>query len=152
MWAARLISSCFLAAFLIACTSNSIPGPPAGLPHAAATPTCAPTDGPAVAIYLAAVPLGSVEPPAPYLRIDVWQPPVRLAGRSWVLAGSESEGSAWFYSTATDFEIATRGRVTINAVAPDNTIEGSADLTFPSAGRIRGGFRAAWLSRVVGCV
>jgi hypothetical protein len=152
MLAARLIGSWLLVAFPVACTSNSIPGPPAGLAHAAATPTCAPTDGPAVAIYLAAAPVGSVEPPAPYLRIDVWQPLGRLAGRSWVLAGSEAEGSAWFYSTATDFEIATRGRVTINAVAPDNTIEGSADLTFPSAGRIRGGFRAAWLSRVVGCV
>ena len=147
----RLVASWVVAVLAAACASDGMPGPTAGLTHAAATRACGPTDGPAVAIYLAAAPVESLEPATPYVRIYVWQPPERLAGRSWVLAGGEPEGAAWLHSTAKDYEVATSGRVTVNAVAADSTIEGVADLTFPRGGRVRAGFRAAWLSRTVLC-
>jgi hypothetical protein len=146
----RLIGSLLIIAVPAACTSQGILEPPAGLSHAAATQDCGPTDGPAVAIYLAPAPVESLEPPAPYVRISVWQPLERLVGRSWVVGGGEPDGSAAFHPTAADFELATSGRV-VNAVAPDNAVEGSVDLRFPSAGRVRGGFRAVWLSRAVLC-
>lgn len=146
----RLVSSWMLVVFF-GCASDGIPGPATGLAHAAATVACGPADGPAVAIYLASAPVESLEPAAPYLRFYVWQSLERLSGRSWAVAGRESEGGAWLHSTATDYEIAIGGRVTVSSVAPDSTIEGSADVTFPSAGRIRVRFRAEWLSRAVLC-
>jgi hypothetical protein len=85
------------------------------------------------------------------VRIYVWQSPQRLAGRSWALVGTDAQGNASFHSTARDFEAATQGSVTVNAVTADNTIEGSVDLTFPRAGRIRGGFRAAWFAQTMLC-
>jgi hypothetical protein len=151
MSVARLIGSWAIVVFPVACASDGIPGPPAGLAHAAATSACGPADGPAVTIYLSHAPVESLEPPAPYVRIYIWQPLDRLAGRSWVVAGDEAEGSAWLHPVARDNEVATSGRVRVNVVTSDNTIEGLADLTFPSAGRVRGGFRAVWLPRTVLC-
>ena len=152
----RVLCAWLLGVLPAACTSGDIPGPArslaaSGLAHAAATRACGPTDGPAVAIYLASAPVESLEPAAPYLRIYVWQPLDRLAGRSWILAGGEPEGSAWLHSSATEYEVAARGAVTVNRVAPDGTVEGSADLTFRSAGRVRGGFRAVWVPQAVLC-
>jgi hypothetical protein len=148
--------ACLMGALPAACTSGDIPGPTrslaaSGLAHAAATRACGPADGPAVAIYIASAPVESLEPAAPYVRIYVWQPLDRLAERSWNLAGGEPEGSAWFQSSATDFEVAVRGTVRVNRVAPDGTVEGSADVTFPSTGRVRGGFRAVWVPNAMLC-
>lgn len=139
-----------------ACTSGDIPEPARslaarGLTYAAATRACGPADGPAVEIYLAPAPVESLEPAAPYVRIYVWQPLDGLAGRSWILGGGEPEGSAWFHSSATEYEVAARGTVTVNRVTSDSTVEGSADLTFANAGRVRGGFRAVWISNSVLC-
>lgn len=131
---------------LMACASDGVNAPPPGLPHAAATRFCGPTDGPAVAIYLSRAPMLSLAPPAPYVRVAVWQPLDRLTGRSWSLTGAETEGGAWFFATPGTFEVATRGEVTVRAVSADNTVEGTVDLRFPSAGRIRGGFKASWLN------
>lgn len=152
----RLLGVCLPLVFFAACASEEVPGPAnglaaRGLTYAAATRACGPADGPAVAIYLASGPVESLEPAAPYLRIYVWQPLDRLAGRSWVLTGSEPEGGAWLQSSATEYEIATRGTVTVTRVRPDSTVEGSADLTFPSTGRIRTGFRAVWVEQAMLC-
>jgi hypothetical protein len=103
-----------------------------------------------VALYLSAGPVESLVPPAPYVRIAVWRPLERLTERSWVLGGDD-DGGAWYHSTASDFEIATSGRVSVKVVHPDSTMEGWADLRFPRAGRVAGGFRAVWLSRAVLC-
>ena len=151
MSVSRLIASS-LVVVLAACTAERVPGPAADLRHAAATRTCGPADGPAVAIYLAPAAVASLEPPAPYVRIAVWQPPERLAGRTWALDSRNPDGgAAWFHASASEFEIATGGRLTVTAVRPDGTIEGSADVIFPRAGRVRARFRAAWLPQTVLC-
>jgi hypothetical protein len=133
----RVLCAWLLGVLPAACTSGDIPGPARSLA--------------APGIYLASAPVESLEPAAPYLRIYVWQPLDRLAGRSWILAGGEPEGSAWLHSSATEYEVAARGAVTVNRVAPDGTVGGSADLTFPSAGRVRGGYRAVWVPQAVLC-
>ena len=133
-------------AAVVACASDGIPGPPVGFAHAAATAACGPTDGPAIAIYLAPNAVGSLNPPAPYVRIAVWQPVDRVAGRSWRVAAGDESAAAWFFSSPNDFHVATGGRVTIRVVDTTSTIQGYADLVFPAVGRISGGFRAAWIS------
>jgi len=138
-------------ALAAACGAEGIPAPPAGFAHAVGTRECGPADGPAVAIYLAGEPVTALEPPAPYVRIFVWRPLNELPDREWTLAGQGAEGSAIYCRASDDCEVASSGSVRATDVAPDSTIAGSTDLTFPVAGRVSGGFRAVWLSRVVFC-
>jgi hypothetical protein len=132
-----------------ACASDAISGPPAGLPYAAATPACGPADGPATTIYLSPNPVESLDPSTPFVRIAIWQPRERLAGRSWSLA--DDAAAAEYFSTPDEFELATGVSVTINAVDSDSTVRGSAELTFPMHGRIAGGFRARWIPVALRC-
>ena len=138
-------------ASVVSCGSDGIGAPPPGLPHATVTSTCAPNDGPAVTIYLSAAAAGTLEPSTPYLRIAVWQPLNALSGRSWSLASTSAEGAAWYYATAMGFESATRGNVTVTSVSATNRVRGIVDVTFPSAGRIRGGFDAIWMPQTLLC-
>ena len=146
----RLLRPLLILAISAACSSNGIPGPATEL-HAVAARTCGPADGPAVEIYLSRAPIESLEPPAPYHRVAVWQPLDHLAGRSWSLAPDDGEGGAWSHPTATELEIATGGTATVTAVRPDSTVEGSVDVTFPSGTRLRGTFRAPWHPRQMLC-
>ena len=131
---------------LMGCNSDGLNAPPPGFPHAAAARFCGPTDGPAVAIFLSGAPTFSFAPPPPYVRVAVWQPLDRLTGQSWSLGGAEPEGGAWFFVTEGTFEFATSGEVIVTAVSADTTVEGTLDVRFPRAGRVRGGFKARWLS------
>jgi hypothetical protein len=133
-------------ALAVACSSDGFLGTPDAFPHAAATRACGPADGPAVAIYLTTVPVESLEPQRPYARIAIWQPQSKLAGGSWLIAAGDTAAAAWYFTGQAGFEVATHGRVTVSSVEPDTTIQGFADLTFPVAGRIRGGFRGIWIS------
>jgi hypothetical protein len=142
-----------IAVVAAACDSDSIAPSPFGLAYAAATRECVgPLSESGVAIYLANAPVQALEPEAPYVRIILRQPLQSLREGSWVVAGNGAQGAAWRFSTATDYERATSGEVTVNVVASDSTIEGWADLTFPSAGRVGGNFRALWISRVLLCI
>jgi hypothetical protein len=116
-----------------------------------AMPACGPADGPAVEIYLTPMPLETSEPTAPYVRIYIWQSLANLSERAWAVGGDEPVGAASHHSSSNDLVVATSGIVTVTRVAADNTIEGSADLTFPGTRRVRGGFRAAWRPRVMLC-
>ncbi|MDQ3697208.1 MAG: hypothetical protein M3373_04185 [Gemmatimonadota bacterium] len=150
MSGSNLLKLSTILAFAVACSSDGTVGPPTGMAHAAATRECGPAGGPAVAIYLTRAPVESLEPPPPYVRIVVWHALETLEGRSWLVGGRDASG--WFFSAANDFEFATSGRVTVNDVDADSTIHGSADLRFPNAGRVTGGFRAEWISRAQLCL
>jgi hypothetical protein len=81
------------------------------------------------------------------VRIYLAQSVTAISGWTWTLA----DGNALFQSAPStgpqnyNNELATGGYMIVNSVGSDNTIEGTVDVTFPSAGHIRGGFRAAWL-------
>ena len=129
---------------LVSCVFDSISGPPRGFPHAAATNDCGPTDGEAVSIFLTAAPMQSLNPSAPYLRATVLQSVNAVSGRSWSVGWGSAEGYATFYSAATVFQFATSGTVTVTSVSA-NSVEGTADVSFPNADRIRGSFKATWI-------
>jgi len=141
----HFIAASAVLAFTVACRSDGTPLQPEGLSHAAATRTCGPADGPAVAIYLAPSPVAVIEPAAPYVRVNIWQSVSDIEGGIWDVA-SGADAAAWYGATSTDVEVATDGHVTVSAVGPDTTVRGTVDLTFPSAGRITGSFEAAWIS------
>lgn len=148
---ARLLL-CWLAALpLLACTSEPTITHADVFDYAAARRQCGPADGPAVSVYLAAAPIESLEPSPPYVRIDVWQTLEQIAGRSWNLTATSEEGGALYFRTATDHETVTSGHLTVTGVAEDNTITGSVDVVFPTAGRIRTEFSAPWIPSSMLC-
>ncbi len=132
-----------------ACAPDGIPEPPSGLPYSAATPACGPADGPAVAIYLSPNPVTSLEPATPFVHVAVWQPLDRLEDQSWTLGAGA--GTASYFSTPNELESATAGSVTVSAVDPDSTVRGSVELTFPTHGKIAGGFQAHWIPVALRC-
>jgi hypothetical protein len=119
--------------------------------YAVAARSCAPTDGPAVAIYLTHEPVTSLEPTVPYFQVAIWQPLEEVSGRTWTVAGDLLEGSASYRPSSDRYEFATTGRIRIDAVSHENTVRGSVDLRFPTAGRVRGGFQATWLTTSMMC-
>lgn len=142
---------CGILACAAACGNDDIPAPPEGLAHALGTRSCGPADGPAVAIYLTAAPEVSLEPPTPFVRIDVWESVDRVTTRPWDVDAGSMTGVASYHPTTGAIEVATRGRILVTAVAADTTLVGTVDLDFPTAGRISGGFRAVWLSSAPLC-
>lgn len=134
---------------VLACTAGPLE-PPAGFTYSAATPDCGPADGPAVSIYLAGGPISAIEPPAPHIRVYIWEGVDALNGRSLPLTGPSAGGSAQ-YVTSAGFTSASAGEVTIAEVRADTSIEGTVELDFPSLGRVRGTFSAAWVSRTLVC-
>ena len=130
---------------LLGCSQKGALAPPEDFPHAIAVRSCAPHDGPAVTIYLSSEEVESPQPSPPYLRIAIWQAVGALANRSWSLAVSSAEGSASFHATTSAHEMASGGTVRVTTVSADSTLEGTIDVTFPTAGRIRGGFIAQYV-------
>jgi hypothetical protein len=134
-----------LAALTLGCGAEAIPAPPAGLAHSAAWPECGPADGPAVLIYLATAPFTTPMPDPPYVAISLWQPVTGLTERSWTVGQGEVDGVATYCSATDDCEVVSTGHVTVTGVDADTSITGTADLTFPAAGRVTGAFSAEWL-------
>jgi hypothetical protein len=133
-----------------ACVTDDGVRPRGPFVYSAVTRTCGPADGPAVAIYLTTVAVRSLQPPAPYVRIVVQQPIDQVVG-TWRIGRNEVFASALYARGTNDFEMAERGEVIVNAVEGDNTLRGSADVTFPSAGRVSGTFRGEWIPSVELC-
>jgi hypothetical protein len=129
------------------CDSDGVFAPPSGLRHSAAMRSCGPTDGAAVAIYLLRTATTDLSPaPLPHVRIAIHQGVSEIERRGWDVSHDSQHGIAVFVDNTSAFQPASRGVVIINNVLSDTTIEGSVDLVFPEAGRVRGGFRARWMS------
>ena len=152
MFLIRRTSFVLAVVFALACASDGISAPPGGFPHAFAQFACGPADGPAVAIFLTQEAVEAPSPTTPYVRIYIAQAVDQLNGRAWSIAGSNSQGGAWFQLTADSYEIASSGYIVATNVSADHTIDGSVDLTFPRAGRIRGGFHAPLFPNNALCV
>ena len=147
----RMARITMVVAVTIACQSDGVSPLFRDFVYSAATRQCGPADGPATAIYLAPQPVGSIEPPTPFVRIYVTVAVEQLSGHVWQLSDGSSEGAAWFHSTDASNEIATSGYMTVSSVGSDKTVEGSVYLEFPDAGRVSGGFRATWIPGTVLC-
>jgi hypothetical protein len=112
---------------------------------------CAPTGGPATAFYLATARIDSIQPLGTYLRITVWEPPGRLAGRTWSVAGDRRLGDAALCISEACEPVAS-GRISVERMTDDTTLTGVVDLVLGRGEEIRGGFTAGWRSRTIGCM
>jgi len=140
----RMLRSSLVVAFAMACSSDATSPLFRGFVYSAAAFQCGPADGPAVAIYLAPNPVGSIEPSAPFVRVYVPVQLDQLTAHVWPIA-SNTEAGAWFHADASSSELAESGYMIVSSVDSDNTITGSVDLHFPDAGHIRSQFRATWV-------
>lgn len=147
----RLFTLSALVCLVPACGSDPVAARVEDLVHAVATRQCGPADGPAVSIYLAAAPVQSLEPSPPYVRLDIWRPVERLTDRPWSLGATGEDGGAVFYPGAAGYEVATGGRVRVTGVAADNTLTGSAEVDFPTIGRVQQDFAATWIATTMLC-
>jgi len=138
-------------AFAMACSSDAVSPQFRGFVYSAATATCGPADGPAVAIYLAPNPVGSIEPSTPFVRVYVPVQVDQLTAHVWPVAGTNAEAGAWFHRDASTYELAETGYMIVTSVNSDNTVTGSIDIRFPDAGHIKTAFSAKWQPNIILC-
>ena len=146
----RMLRSSLVVAFAMACSSDATSPLFRGFVYSAAAFQCGPADGPAVAIYLAPNPVGSIEPSAPFVRVYVPVQLDQLTAHIWPIA-SNTEAGAWFHADASSSELAESGYMIVSSVDSDNTITGSVDLRFPDAGHIKTAFSAKWQPNNILC-
>lgn len=145
-----MLRSSLVVAFAMACSSDATSPLFRGFVYSAAAFQCGPADGPAVAIYLAPNPIGSIEPSAPFVRVYVPVQLDQLTAHVWPIA-SNTEAGAWFHADASSSELAESGYMIVSSVDSDNTITGSVDLRFPDAGHIKTAFSAKWQPNNILC-
>jgi hypothetical protein len=136
-----------LALLLASCNAEnelSLPAPPAGYPTAYATRDCAPADGPAIRVYLAAEPSEALPPPAPFVDLAIWQGVTSVPGRKFEWTGPSSEGFARRCVAADTCEPAAQVIAQFRPLGPDTTVTGTVLLTFADGSVVTGGFNAAW--------
>jgi len=81
------------------------------------------------------------------VQIGIEQPVEKIVD-SWTI----NQGMAASYiGTSNQIESAVTGVVAIKSIGSDSSVLGSAQLTFPNHGVIRGGFTARWITAPVLC-
>ncbi|MGE0443513.1 MAG: hypothetical protein AB7S39_23760 [Gemmatimonadales bacterium] len=113
-------------------------GPDVPFPAAAATPSCAPNDAPAVQIDLSLT--GAFGPADAFVRLMVYHAPDQVSGRTWALDPPHPDGMALFCPGGKALcETAGRAEVRFDR---SGGIAGYVDANFPRSGRIHGRFTA----------
>ena len=141
--------ACVAAVLIPACDSGPA-DPPAGFPYAVAMSECGPADGPAVVIELVQDTLPALPPGGPHVRVYLWHSLDELTGRSWAVGASSQDGVADYWDS-TGGVTALRGTVDVLTVGADTAVGGEVDLVSGGTFRVRGGFRARWVTRSLIC-
>ena len=143
--------STLLAVLVLSCSNESAPLEPLSeLPYAVATPSCGPADGPAVLIYLASMPIESLQPVAPFVQANILRSITALdAGTVIQISESLSDANAWFRGSGVERQ-ATGGEVGVTSRTTD-TLAGYIDLRFTDGAPLRGTFSATWTPRQMLC-
>ena len=132
---------------LTSCTGGSelsLPAPPPGYPTAYATAACAPSDGPATQLYLAAEPAEALPPPAPFVEVAIWQGIMSLSNHRVEWTGPSSNGVARRCDGNDSCIEATSVVVQLRPIGADTTVTGTVTLVFADGSTVTGGFNAVW--------
>ena len=140
-----------LVCLIVACSNDPAPFEPLSeLPYAVATPSCGPADGPAVLIYLASMPIDSLQPVAPFVQVNILRSITELGAGSVVqISESLSDANAWFRGSGVERQ-ATGGEVGVTS-RTTTTLAGYIDLRFNDGPALRGTFSATWTPRQMLC-
>lgn len=146
------VSRLTIALCLLASCDNETPLEPLSeLRFAYATPSCGPTDGPTVLIYLAAQSFELPLPVAPYLEVQIPHASTQLrAGDVFHVSELFTEANAWFHGSGVETRTASSGEVGVTEFSA-NLLSGYVDLEFDGGPKFRGTFMAAWQPRQLLC-
>jgi hypothetical protein len=106
--------------------------------------SCAPWDGPAVAIDFYSSPAQCGQAKSARLRINLWRELPLKAGQKLDLSRATSAGVASFCAQENQCEAADSGTVWIEGLEPGKSISGRYELAFKKRGGLAGKFRANW--------
>jgi hypothetical protein len=122
-----------------------------GFSKASAVGDCAPTDGPAMTVYLLDVDDHGIPPKPPYIRVTVDIDPVVLSESSvdWQ-NGGRGPGIAELCSLQSCHAISS-GRIDFGIVSAGQSVEGRVDLRFTNNVRVVTAFRGRWVNRPYIC-
>lgn len=123
---------------------------PEGYSHSYAMRSCAPWDGPAVAVYLTSSPADSTSIPTPYLGLSVYRSPTDVVGQRYEWPAREQVAGAFRCRAEGDCEASSEGYIRLDASLPDGTLIGAFVARFPHD-TLAGGFRAVWLEKRMFC-
>ena len=129
------------------CTSENdlaLPAPPTGYPTAYATRDCAPADGPAMRLYLAAEASEALPPPAPYVDVAIWQGVSSVSNKRFEWDAASSGGTARRCSAADACEAATRVVLQFRPLGADTSVTGTMTLTFADGSMVAVDSMPAW--------
>ena len=145
-----LASFVFLAGNTSHCNLSGPVNPPDGdFSHSVSTLLCGPADGISTGIMLARDPIDGLEPSNPYVRVLIDRPARDLGGH-WVVGSPLRNVSAFYFTPAGQSEEATSGSVRIDRVVPQERVEGSVELRFPSR-TVTESFSAPWIEMFILC-
>lgn len=134
------MGACLLTA-LLGCAD--LAGPQAELRYAQARRTCGFSVGWATLVILApGPPAADGSFPLPNVTVMIQRPQSPVTG-SWPVTNGGQNAVA-VYSTQGQFEVGYFGRISIDRIGADSTMEGSVNLRFPNR-RVVANFRATWV-------
>jgi hypothetical protein len=133
------------------CGNESAPlAPLRALPHAVATNSCGPADGPLVVVYLASMPIESLQPVAPFVQVHIPKSFAELgAGSVFPISESFTDANAWFHGSGVE-RTANGGEIGVTSTSA-TAMAGYVDLRFPDGVRLRGTFTANFQPRLMLC-
>ena len=106
--------------------------------------SCAPWDGPAVAIGFYTSPTRCGQAKFARLNINLWRDLPLKAGQKIELSSGTSKGGVSLCEKENQCEAANSGAVWIDSIEQGKSITGRYEFAFKKAGRLEGKFRATW--------
>jgi hypothetical protein len=142
----------FALAFAVAaCGSDDISRPFSDFSHASATPACAPTDGPAVAIHLTPNDEARGTTRQRYVQVIIMRRVGEIAGRTWRVDDRGDSAIGGLVIGPSSAMIPAVGQVAIFRADTSKTIDGAVDLLFANGVHVEGVFSAEWEPRAFFC-
>ena len=123
--------------------ATPLPAAPHHFPYAAIVPTCAPWDGPALAVLLSNT-AGCASVKAPSVQISLWRDLPPEAGKTISFDIRNSNGQASRCLKANECEAAASGSVVFDIVDEGKDAKGRYELLFKDGSIESGSFEAEW--------
>jgi hypothetical protein len=121
-------------------------------PYATIANSCAPWDGPAIALNLSSTPLKCGKGDVIELSVHIWRELPLHDDQTFVLDEKSRWGGASYCKGGEQpCERATKGTIHIERFERGKGAEGTYELEFPKRGRVTGSFHAKWCEMRIMC-
>ena len=119
--------------------------------HTLISHSCAPWDGPALALYLTSTPASCGKVEGPYLSIYIWRDLPANGPKTIVFKEGGDNGGASRCMKANECERATSGRVSFSKFGENGEVRGTYEFHFKDGSVEQGSFNAEWCHERIIC-